>query len=143
MFDDPRKELWRLQEQLLAEEEAAEEEYEEEYEEDSDDLDLDAIDELLSEEADEEEEEQELFYRNHANGYGSQVRNYANRYGRGSPKEFDYLEDEDELSDEEYLFRDDYRKAKRKKKNIGWVIIALLEVIAIGAIGLWWLSWMR
>ncbi|MBR5126690.1 MAG: hypothetical protein IKU68_08140 [Oscillospiraceae bacterium] len=133
MFDDPKKELRRLQEQLLAEEEDDYEEYEEEdedVEDYDDDLDLDAIDELLE---DDEEEEEPRYH------------NFANRYGRGSPKEFDYLEDDDEFDDDAVLYREDYRRGKRKKKkgNLGWVIIAFLEVIAIAAIALWWLSWMK
>ena len=139
MFDDPKKELRRLQEQLLAEEEDAYEEFEDEYEEYEeeyedvdnyeDDPDLEDIDELL-----EEDDEEELPYRN-----------YANRYGRGRPKEFDYLEDDEELDEPDFLSREDYRRGRRKKKkgNLGWVIIAFLEVIAIAAIALWWLSWMK
>ena len=142
MFDDPKKELRRLQEQLLAEEEDEYEEFEEEdeyeeYEEEyedvddyEDDPDLEDIDELLEE----DDEEEEPSYRN-----------YANRYGRGRPKEFDYLEDDEEMDEPDFLSREDYRRGRRKKKkgNLGWVIIAFLEVIAISAIALWWLSWMK
>ena len=58
----------------------------------------------------------------------------------------DYLEEEEEMDDDACLYRDDYRaagKKKRKKSSMGWIIIAFLEVIAIGAILLWWLSWMK
>ena len=139
MFRKHDDSLQRLNEELLAEEEYDEEEYEEEYE----DYDEEFA-EASEEEEGSEETEDELFYRNHANGYGSGIRNYANRYGRGSPKAFDYLGEEEELEDEAYLDRKGYRKAGRKKnrKNLGWVIIAFLEVLAIAAIAVWWASWM-
>ena len=140
MFDNPKKELHRLQEQLLAEEEDYEEEYEE-YEDEDFAEDFAEEEELLTEE---EEDGVELFYRNHANGYGTQVRNYANRYGRGQKKQFDYLEEDEETDDDrDYLFRQDSRKGSRRSNKLGWLIIGILEVIAIGAIGLWWLSWMQ
>ena len=69
--------------------------------------------------------------------------NYTTRYGRGRAKEFDYLGEEEEPEDEEYLDKKGYRRAGRKKnrKNLGWAIIAFLEVLAITAIALWWMSW--
>ena len=145
------EELWKLQQELLA---AEEEEFEEE------DLDLEDLEEYLEETPENEEEEgyegcftsdyeeeygQEPFYRNHANGYGDQVRNYANRYGRGSPKRFDDDDffDEDDFADEDVLYKKDYKKAKRKKRrqNFGLVILAILEIMGIAAILLWWASW--
>ena len=150
MFRKQDDRLRQLNEELLAEEE----DYEayEEYEEDE--LDEDAIAELLGEEAD-EQEEAEPFYRNHANGYGKEIRNYANRYGKGSPTRFDDEDfDEEELEDEEFLYREDFRKASKKKKKaeraqrkerrkkLGLAIIALVELIAIGGILAWWISWM-
>ena len=143
MFDNPKRALQRLQEELLAEEEdLPEEEYDEEYDED---LDAEDIDELLSGEDDEEDDAQELFYRNHANGYGAGVRNYANRYGRGSPRRFEEDEDREDAPEEDaVLYRSDYRKARRKtkRKQLGLVILAALELAAIIAIVVWWLSWM-
>lgn len=149
MFRKHDDRLQRLNDELLAEEEDF---YEEEYE-DEDELSLDRIDELLGDE--EDEEEQELFYRNHANGYGADVRNYANRYGKGSPSVFDDedFEEEEDLEDEEFLYRDDYRKAKKnqkkrkkeekkqKKFSLGLMLIAIIELIAIGGIIAWWASW--
>ena len=140
MFRRSDKELMDLQRQLLAvEEEDWEEEYEEEefpedeYTDDEDDFE-------------EEEEEQELFYRNHANDYGRSVKNYANRYGRGSPKKFDDDDFFDEgFDDEDVLYRKDYKKAKRKKrmKSFGLLIVAIAEIAAIGTIIFWLLSWMQ
>lgn len=138
-------ELWRLQQELLAVEE---EDYEEE--------DLDILEEFLEEEDPEaleeffdtdyeEEYDQEPFYRNHANNYGKNVKNYANRYGKGSPKQFDDDMDFDngEYDDSDVLYRDDYRKARKKKKkaNFGLIVLAIAEIAAIGAILYWWASW--
>ena len=143
--------LQRLQRELLAAED-----------EDTTELDLEALEEFLGEETEyeadaqetyeeyfdsqyEEEYTDEPFYRNHANGYGSDVKNYANRYGKGSPKKFgEDVEFDDTFDDSIAVYRDDYRKAKKKKKrsNLGLVILAILEIIAIAAIALWWASWM-
>jgi len=155
MFHKRNDRLQRLNEELLAEEEEYTEEYEEDCEED-DDLDEADIADLLGEEAD--EEENAIFYRNHANSYGADLRNYANRYGRGSPAEFDDGDlEEDDLDDEEFLYRDDYRRAKKhqqkakraekkakrkeRKGKLGLAVLALIELIAIGGILAWWASW--
>ena len=153
MFHKRDDRLQQLNQELLAEEEDYIEDYEGEYDEE---LDEDDIAELLSEDADDEEE---LFYRNHANGYGSEIRNYANRYGKGSPLRFDdeEYEEADTLEDEEFLYRDDYRRAKKNQKKarraqkkekrkerkgkLGLAILALIELIAIGGIIAWWISW--
>ena len=126
----PDKELWRLQQELLAAEEEENEEYEEEYEPE-DDLDLDAI---LGEEDYEPEEESEPVYAN-----------FANHYGRGSQKRFDEdLDFEEDFDDSEALTREDYRKYKKKKRrgNFGLVVLAIQELLCIGAILIWWASWM-
>ena len=140
------EELWRLQQELLAveEEDTCEE----------DDLDLDALEEYLSDEEDyeeffdsdyEEEYDQEPFYRNHANNYGETIKNHANRYGRGSQKQFDDDVDFDdsEFEDGDVLYQYDYKKAKKKKRKqkVGLLILAILEIAAIGAILWWWASW--
>ena len=67
MFDDPKKELNRLQRELLEEEEA----YEEEYRSEEDWLDDEIAEAKAMLGMDEEEEEPEI-YRNYANGYGRQ-----------------------------------------------------------------------
>ena len=137
MFRRSDKELMDLQRELLAVEE---EEYEEEIPEE------DADYEDCFESDYEEEYDQEPFYRNHANNYGASVRNYANRYGRGSPKKFDDDDFFDKgFDDEEVLYQKDYNKAKRKKRRkfIGMLILAIAEIAAIGAIILWLLSWLQ
>ena len=146
--------LWQLQQELLAVED--EEELEEAPEEDLDDF-SDYMEDDLSEEEMEEEEtietymdsqygDEEPFYRNHANGYGQQVKNFANSYGRGNPKKFDDDDFFDEsFEDEDVLYQKDYRKALKKKRrqNFGLAVLALLELVAIVAIALWWLTWTR
>ena len=145
MFHKRDDRLQRLNEELLAEEE----DYFEEYEEDED-LDEADIAELLGE----EEPEEELFYRNHSNGYGADIRNYANRYGKGSPLEFDTDDmEEEDLEDEEFLYRDDYRQAKKQQKKakraakkerkgkLGLAVLAFIELVAILGILAWWASW--
>lgn len=142
MFHKRDDRLQQLNEELLAEEEDYIEDYDGEYDEE---LDEDDIAELLSEETDDAEE---LFYRN-----------YANRYGKGSPLRFDdeEYEEEDNLEDEEFLYQDDYRRAKKNQKKarraekkekrkerkgkLGLAILALIELIAIGGIIAWWISW--
>ena len=109
MFDDPKKHLRRMQEELLAAEE------EEEYGEYS-----------------EQAEENLAAYRN-----------YSNNYGRSRAARFVDTEDyEDDLDDEAYLSREDYRKAKKKQSNRGLLILICLELLAIAAVLGWWASWL-
>ena len=143
--------LWQLQQELLAVEE---EEYQEDFLEDEED-DLGELTETEEEEAgsieeyfdgDYADQEEEPIYRNHANGYGQQVKNFANSYGRGNPKKFDDDDFFDEsFEDEDVLYQKDYRKALKKKRrqNFGLAVLALLELMAIVAIALWWLTWTR
>ena len=151
MFHKHDDRLRQLNEELLAEDE---EYYEEEYEE-AEDLTEEDLADLLGE----EEEQGPLFCRNAANGYGRDIRNFANQYGKGSPKEFDedIFEDDEDLEDEEFLYRDDYRRAKKnkrkakkeakkvakaeKKGGIGLMILAIIELTAIIGILAWWASW--
>lgn len=147
MFHKHDDRLQRLNDELLAEDE---EYYEEEFE------DTDLTEEDLADLLGEEEPEEEIpFYQNHANGYGKEIRNYANHYGKGHPKQFDdeMPEEEEDLEDEEFLYRDDYKSAKKaqkkeerqqrkeKRKKLGLAIIALIELIAIIGILVWWASW--
>ena len=139
MFDDPKKELQRLQRELLAEEEDwTEEEYD--YDPDLDD-DLADIKALLRDNHGEayEESHREPLYRNYANNYGSQVRNFANQYG----DEFD--EETPEMDDDAALYMDDYRASRKKPKEKGirgLVILACLETLGILAIAGWWVLWL-
>lgn len=127
MFDDPKKELERLEQQLLAAER-----------EETDDEDFDSLYEDIYEEFSEEEsfdEDDELLLllnhtdvpiRNHANNYGTDL------YGRAAG--FD--------ADEEYYDMDEdrYVAAPKKKGIRGLLIIACLEAVAIIALAAWWLG---
>ena len=157
MFDDPRKELQRLQEELLAEEEPEFEEYEE-YEED---LTEDLAD-IFGEEFD-EADNQEPAYRSDSNGYG------------------EFEGDEDDLDDDQVFYQEDYRQAvkdqrrakketlrekrqqqkqtvreledarqsrraakKKKKKSVGLLtVIALAEILAIMVVITLWIQWLK
>ena len=128
MFDDPNKHLRRMQEELLAAEE------EEEYD------DLSDLDELLSEYLEEEEYGE---YSEAAQENLAAYRNYSNNYGRSRAARFvDTEEYEDDLEEDAYFSREDYRKAKKKQSNKGLLIIICLELIAIACVLGWWASWL-
>jgi len=153
IFDDPQKELRRLHEQLLREDE-------EEYIQEDEDLDA-LIDEYAEEDYEEffqedysEEYKQEPFYRNFSNGYGADVRNFANGY-RGQAlmeeeNDADGYADWDEDPQEEpfALFREEKRGLFRprtkepkdtREEGIGKLkIILMLELIGILSILIWW-----
>lgn len=156
MFDDPSRELRRLEEELLAEEE--EEEFEQseedeygEYDEffDEDDLNdalygsdqgwVDNLDELLSGEPE---------VRNHANGYGTRMKAPQKKVSQASKKKKKakkvkkapvYEEEEyEELDEDAAVFDEDY-----KDKGIGGLVfLAILEIIGILAVVLWWIQWL-
>ena len=125
--------LLQLQRELLAVEE---EEYEEEIFDEYPDQPEEAV----------QEDFEGDFTEEYTDDGEEEYPNFANRYGRGSPKRFDDIDffDESDFEDEDVLYQKDYRKAVKKKKrqNFGLVILAILEIIAIAAIALWWLSWM-
>ena len=142
--------LWQLQQELLAVEDEEYEEYEEDYEEElsglteTEEEEADSIEEYFD--ADDAGEEEIPLYRNHANNYGHQVKNFANSYGRRNPKKFDDDDFFDKgFEDEDVLYQKDYRKAVKKKKrqNFALTILAILELMAIAAIALWWMTWTR
>ena len=127
MFDDPRKELRRLEEQLLAEEDPEPQPPEEDFWLDDE---LEEARRLLGDETpDDEEEEDEdpepMVYRNFANGYGRRqsapVRN-RDRFDR------DLEEYSDQVHDE-----------PREKGVRGLVILACLELLGIAAVIVYWL----
>ena len=134
MFDDPKKELRRLQDELLAAE--AEEEWV--------DDDLEGIEELLEDYGEEAEESYEAYFEeNYEDEYEEfrrppVYRNYANGYGRrGAEPEED---DEDAA-----LYTDVFteKPAKPKEKGVrGLVILACLETLAILAVVGWWIAWL-
>ncbi len=127
MFGKSRRdeELLKLQEILLAEEE---EEWEEPYREEF------LQNEDTGEYVDPEEEE-----------YGDvPSATVTHRYRRGSTKRFsdeDFFVDD--IEDEEVIYKKDYKKAKRKKRRqrFGLMVLAILELLGIAAILLWWASW--
>ncbi len=88
MFDDPKKELNRLQRELLEEEET----FEEEYRSEEDWLDDQIAEAKAMLGMDEEEEEEPEIYRNYANGYGRQQ-------PRPVPRQ-EYVDVEDEEEEE-------------------------------------------
>ena len=123
------EELWNLQRELIAAEE--EDEYEE-YDDDPGNEDWEDYDD----EADEDDEEED-------EPVGPAR---LTRYRRGNPKKFkdkDFFDD-DGFADEDVLYRRDYKKAKRKKrrKAFGLILLAILEIIILGALILWFMSWM-
>ena len=155
MFDDPSRELRRLEEELLAEEEEEEEfeqseedeygEYDEFFDEEalnnalygSDQGWVDNLDELLSEEPE---------VRNHANGYGTRMEAPRKKASQASKKKEKkakkrsvYEEEEYEQLDEDAaVFDDDY-----KEKGIGGLVfLAILEIIGILAVVRWWIQWL-
>ena len=130
MFDDPRKELRRLEEQLLAEEDPGPDVPEDTLWLDDE---LEEARRLLGDETpDDEEEEDEdpepMVYRNFANGYGRRqsapVRN-RDRFDR------DLEEYSDQVHDE-----------PREKGVRGLVILACLELLGILGILGWWMVWL-
>ena len=122
MFDDPRKELRRLEEQLLAEED---------YDE------LDGIEELLQdyEEEDfadcfqEETEDDEAFRR--PDGHYTRTMS-------------EILLEEEADADRAY-YKEDHKKAKKQKGKgtAGLVILCVLEAAAIVGLLAWWYLCLR
>jgi hypothetical protein len=125
MFDDPQKELKRLEEQLLAEE-------------DSDWLDneLEAMHRLLGDEPKKADMDETRVYRNFANGYGEQIRNFANGYGEGQPSG---RVDDEQTDSELDTYSDQVPEPEKKKSAAGLVILACLETLGILAIIAYWL----
>ena len=158
MFDDPSRELRRLEEELLAEEEEEEEfepseeeaygEYDEFFDEDdlndalygSDQGWVDNLDELLSGEPE---------VRNHANGYGTRMQATQKKVSQASKKKEKkakkakkkpvYEEEEyEELDEDAAVFDEEY-----EEKGIGGLVfLAILEIIGILAVVRWWIQWL-
>lgn len=124
MFDDPKKELQWMEEELLAaeydEEEAA---FDDELEYEDDDW-LQEAKALLG-------DEEEIPIRNHANGYGTRPRNYAVDFGRT-------VYDDEEQDEDKAVFVD----PPERKSIGGLVLLALLELLGILAIVWWWVKWL-
>ena len=124
MFDDPKKELQWLQEQLLAQEE--ESAPEEAFPESDFDEELDDIIRLISDEKKPPQVSRE-----------TAVRNFANNYGR---------EPEEEEEESVALYCDDTNdvpQPKKKEKGIGGLVfLAVLETLGILAIAGWWVKFL-
>ena len=130
MFDNPKKELERLEEQLLAAEA-------EEPEEDFESLYDDIYEEFGTEEPYEMDDElmqmlgcTDVPIRNYSNNYGEADRDFARRSAGFDAPEEDY-----------YMDSDRYVAAPKKKKGIrGLMIFACIEAILIIALAAWWLG---
>ena len=125
------EELWNLQRELIA---AEEEDDCEEYDDDPGDEDWEEYDDESYEDEDEDEDDEPA----------GPAR--LTRYRRGNPKKFkdnDFFDD-DGFDDGDVLYRRDYKKAKRKKrrKAFGLILLAILELVILGALILWFMSWM-
>lgn len=128
MFDDPKKELRRLEQELLAAE----------YEDEPEEQEAEFGSEFVFEEEDWLREakaligeEEEIPIRNHANGYGTRPGNYAADFDRT-------VYDDEEPDEDKAVFVDE-----PKSKGIGGlVLLALLEVLGIVAIVWWWVQWL-
>lgn len=140
MFDDPKRELERLNEALQEEEEAEALAQETEAAgEKGEYLDESVIDEALYgsdqkwlDEIHELLEEPEPAVRNHANGYGNTRRNPAVDFSKA------VYEDEGELDEEQAVLDD-----RPKPKGIGCLLVlAIAEMLGILAIVGWWLNWL-
>lgn len=119
MFDNPKKELQRLQRELLA---AEDPEWEPEAEEDEDpDAALDEMKHLLQEDAWDESYREPLYQR------------YVPQEEGWDEEEDGYLDTEDEDED----------PASRKNRSSirGLVVAMILETLALVAVLLWWLLW--
>lgn len=127
MFDDPKKELQRLQDELLA---AEDEEWD----------DLSDIQDLLDDY--EEEDSVEAIMEEFGAQEQPRYQNYANGYGRATAAPAYYEEEEPELEDDAVVYREDARKKKKKDKKEkgvgGLVFLAILETLGILAIAAWW-----
>lgn len=138
MFDDPKKNLRWMEDELLAEEEAPEEPGGE-----LEDI-LQLLDDWDREDSDDLRKVVDVPIRNHANGYGEtdQPRNYANGYGARPAAPGNYavhfdnaLYADDAVDDSAAVFEE-----PEKRKGVGglWIVF-LLELIGILGVILWWL----
>ena len=130
MFDNPKKELERLEQQLLAAEiDEEDEDFESLYDE--------IYDEFGAEESYEVDEElkrmlnyTDVPIRNYSNNYGQSDRDVAGRAAGFDADEEDY-----------YMDTERYVASPKKKKGIrGLLVLACLEAIAIIALAVWWLG---
>ena len=135
MFDDPKKELQRLQQELLAEEE-----YEEDYLDEEDWLDQE-IAEAKALSGYEEPPQPQV--RNYANGYGAQA---APQYQRpAQPQQRTYMsgysayrEERPDYRAHDRAFRDQVIEEEEEEKLGGLVALACLLTAGIVAVAMYW-----
>lgn len=118
MFNDAKKELERLEAELLAEEESPEAPPEE------DPLEAEDSEELPDGEA-------PVVYSNYSNQYGRALRNYASGYRA-------YNTDRTDRDPEE--FSEEILRPKKSRGILGPAVVALLLLAAIAAV-LFWALW--
>lgn len=120
MFDDPKKELRRMEEELLATQ------YEEEQGPDFGSQ-FEIEDDWLQEAKALIGDEEEPPIRNHAGGYGARSKDPGST-----------LHEEEPLEESKAVLA-----GEPKKKGIGGLmLLALLELVGILAIVLWWVQWL-
>lgn len=143
MFHKKDDALSRLNQELLEAEE-------EEWLEDDDALDEEEV--WLEQESDQLDSEEPPEYEGDFEGsyeeeYAEESYIPASYYGKGQQKYFDDDGDyDDDLEEGAVVYSDEIQKKKKKGKkgirNLGLTVIAILEIIAIGAIAIWWATWM-
>ena len=132
IFDDPKKELQRLQQQLLDEEE---EELVEEYEEDYEDF--------FGEEY-EDEYDQEDYLRNFTSGSGQSRDKRERSIFDEIEDAFDEVEEDDEepyavyVEEKRNIFGKRKVITEKKDDNRKLKIMILLEIIALLCVAIWW-----
>lgn len=151
MFDDPRKELQRMEAQLLASEQqpAAPAQEDDWLERELAEAHRLLGDDVPSGAASRSDMDQTQVYRNYANGYGQQppVRNYANGYGQQPPVR-NYANGygtrtapapaEEEI-DEEYSDQVE-EEVPVKEKGVGFLtFLACVEALGILGVVVYWL----
>ncbi len=130
MFDDPKKTLRRMEEELRAAEREDQEEQEPPF---GSEFEFTDDEELIREAKALLREEDDIPIRNHANGYGARPMPGAQApdYGR-------MVYDPEEPDEDVAVFAQE----PKPKGAGGLVILALLELIGILAVILWWLKWL-
>ena len=129
MFDNPKKELEWLEEQLLAAETTN-------TEDDFDSLYEDIYDEFGDESPDALDDE----LRTMLDDIDVPIRNYSNHYGQAD-REFSRRAAGFDAEEEDYYMDTERYVAPPKKKGIrGLLIVACLEAVAIIALAAWWLG---
>ena len=143
MFDDPKKELQRMQRELLAAEQETEEEVYTPFEDYTACGDYDEEEQLLKEAkmliGDFDDEPP---IRNHANGYGNRRTVSAPQKAPPAPKNPAVDFNRTVFSDEEFDEKNAVLVEEQPKGIGGLLLLAILEVLGILAIVGWWIQWL-